>query len=263
MAMAEPVLVEREGHVVTLTLNRPEIRNAMDQALTAAFASAVDSLRGDRDVRAVIVTGAPPAFCSGGDLSWIEPGPGANVPEMREKMRAFYPRFLGVRTLDVPVIAAVNGHAVGAGLCLAMACDMRIAAEDAKLSAPFTKLGMHPGMAATYLLVRLLGTARAAELLFTSRTIDAREAERMGLVNRVVAPGELLDAARSLAAEIAANAPIPIRMVKRAIYLAERADMETMLEYEGLAQPITMGTADLLEGLTALREKRPPAFEGR
>jgi len=261
--MSDAVLVERDGGVVTLTLNRPEIRNAMDPDLTEAFSGAVDAIAADDSVRAVIVTGSGTAFCSGGDLSWIEPGPGADVIAIRAKMRAFYPRFLKVRDLDVPVIAAINGAAVGAGLCLAMACDIRIAAAGAKLSAPFTKLGMHPGMAATYLLTRLVGTARAAEMLFTSRSVTAEAAEGIGLVNRVVPAAELLDAAREMAAEIAACAPAPTRMVKRAIYLAERADMETMLEYEGLAQPITMGTADLVEGFAAFREKRPPDFTNR
>jgi len=258
----EPVLVSREGGVLTLTLNRPDIRNAMDPALTEAFAAAVEDVRGDASVRAVIITGAGRAFCAGGDLSWIEPGPGANVPLMRRKMREFYPKFLGVRTLDVPVIAAINGAAVGAGLCLAMACDIRIASEDARLSAPFTRLGMHPGMAATYLLTRLVGAAHASELLFTARMIDGREAQRIGLVNRAVPEGDVLETARELANEIAANAPIPMGMVKRAIYIAEHADMATMLEYEGLAQPITMGTSDLLEGLNAFKERREPKFEG-
>jgi len=260
----DAVLVERDdAGVVTLTFNRPDIRNAMTGELTEAFGDAVASLRGDASVRALIVTGAGRAFCAGGDLSWIEPGPDADVPSIRSKMRAFYPRFLIVRSLDVPTIAAVNGAAVGAGLCVAMACDIRIAASDAKLSTAFLRLGMHPGMGATYLLTRLVGTARAAELFFTARTIDGTEAERIGLVNRAV-PGEsLLDEARGLAREIAANAPIPMGMVKRALYLAERTDLETMLEYEGFAQPITMGTADLLEGLDAVKAKRPPEFEGR
>jgi enoyl-CoA hydratase len=258
-----PILVARDAGIVTITLNRPEIRNAMNVELTDAFVAAVEAIRGDPSARAVIVTGAGKAFCSGGDLSWINPGPGANIPDMRSKMRAFYGKFLGVRTLDVPVIAAINGPAIGAGLCLAMACDIRIAAADAVLSAPFTRLGMHPGMAATYLLTRLVGTANAAELLFTARSIDGREAERIGLVNRCVPAGELAEAATALGHEIASNAPIPMGMTKRAIYLAERADMETMIEYEGLAQPITMGTSDLLEGLAAVKERRRPAFEGK
>jgi enoyl-CoA hydratase/carnithine racemase len=261
--MSDAVLVERDGGVVTLTLNRPDVRNAMTAELTDAFTGAVNDLRGDPSVRAVVVTGAGKAFCAGGDLSWIEPGPGADVPGIRAKMRAFYPRFLVVRSLDVPTIAAVNGAAIGAGLCMAMACDIRIAAEDAKLSTAFMRLGMHPGMGATYLLTRLVGTARAAELFFTAKTIDGREAERIGLVNRVVPGGDVVGEATALAREIAANAPLPMGMTKRAIYLAERADLETMLEYEGLAQPITMATADLNEGLAAVKEKRPPRFEGR
>lgn len=258
----DPVLITRDGGVVTLTLNRPDVRNAMTVELTDAFARAVDGLRGDPEVRVVVVTGAGKAFCAGGDLSWIKPGPGASVPGMRAKMRGFYPKFLGVRSLDVPTIAAVNGAAVGAGLCLAMACDLRVAADSATLATAFTRLGMHPGMAATYLLTRLVGTARAAELFFTASAVSAEHAERIGLVNRVVPAAELADATRELARTIAGNAPLPLGMVKRAIYLAERADLETMLEYEGLAQPITMATKDLSEGLAAAKEKRPPSFTG-
>jgi enoyl-CoA hydratase len=261
--MSDAVLVERDAGLVTLTLNRPDVRNAMTAELTDAFTDAVASLRGDPDVRVVVVTGAGKAFCAGGDLSWIQPGPGADVPTLRAKMRSFYPRFLVIRSLDVPTIAAINGAAIGAGLCMAMACDLRIASEDAKLSTAFMRLGMHPGMAATYLLTRLVGTARAAELFFTAKTIDGREAERIGLVNRAVPSADLRGEADSLAREIAANAPIPMGMTKRALYLAERADLETMLEYEGLAQPITLATADLIEGLNAVKEKRPPKFEGR
>jgi enoyl-CoA hydratase len=258
----DPILIERDGGVVTLTLNRPEVRNAMTVELTDAFVAAVEKLRDDAGVRALVVTGAGNAFCAGGDLSWIRPGPDASVMSMRQKMRAFYPKFLVVRALDVPTIAAVNGPAIGAGLCLAMACDIRIAAENARLATAFTRLGMHPGMAATYLLTRLVGTARAAELFFTAGPIDGREAERIGLVNHTVPDARVLSEAQDMARSIAANAPIPMGMVKRAIYIAERGDIETALEYEGLAQPITMGTRDLAEGLSAVREKRPPAFTG-
>lgn len=257
-----PVLLERDGGVVTITLNRPDIRNAMAPDLTEAFSAAIRELAEDREVRAVIVTGAGKAFCAGGDLSWIQPGPGAAVPPIRDKMRSFYPKFLAIRDLDVPTIAAVNGAAIGAGLCLAMACDMRIASADAKLATAFARLGMHPGMGATYLLTRLVGAARAAELFFTARTLEAAEAERIGLVNSVVPADRLLLEARALADQIAANAPLPVRMIKRAIQLSERADLDTMLEYEGLAQPVTMATSDLVEGLAALKEKRQPRFRG-
>lgn len=258
-----PVVVERSGGIVTLTLNRPEVRNAMTAEVTAAFAAEVGRLAEDDEVRAVIVTGAGKAFCAGGDLSFISPGPGASVPEIRSRMRAFYRKFLAIRSLDVPTIAAINGSAVGAGLCLALACDLRIVAEDAPISTAFTRLGLHPGMAGTYLLTRLVGSATAADLMFTSRTVTGAEAQRLGLVNQAVPAASLAAAARELAERIASNAPVAVRMVKRAIHLAERADLETMLEYEGLAQPVTMATEDLIEGLDAVKAKRDPEFRGR
>lgn len=261
--MGTSVIVERNEGVVTLTLNRPEIRNAMDESLTAEFADAIASLRDDSSVRVVVITGAGSAFCAGGDLSWIQPSPEASVPEMRRKMRVFYRKFLAVRDLEVPTIAALNGPAVGAGLCVALACDIRIASTDAFLSAPFTKLGMHPGMAASYLLTRLVGGARAAELFYTARRVDAVEAERIGLVNRVVPADELMTAAHEMAAVIAANAPIAMTMTKRSIQLAERLDIDAMLELEGLAQPITMATHDMVEGVSAAQERRVPRFEDR
>jgi enoyl-CoA hydratase len=259
---SDAVLVHRDGGVATVRLNRPDVRNAMTVELTAAFERAIGDLREDQSLRAVVVTGEGTAFCAGGDLTWVKPGPDASVPEMRRKMRTFYPKFLAVRSLDAPTIAAINGPAVGAGLCLAMACDIRIASEEATFATAFTRLGMHPGMAATYLLTRLVGTARAAELFFTAGTIDAAEAARIGLVNKVVPSAALMREAGEMAAAIAANAPIAVGLVKRAVYLAERADLETMLEYEGLAQPVTLGTRDLQEGLDAVREKRPPSFTG-
>ncbi|GAC1409887.1 MAG: crotonase/enoyl-CoA hydratase family protein [Actinomycetota bacterium] len=259
-----PILLSRsDDDVVTLTLNRPDVRNAMTADLTDEFTRAVEDLRSDENLRALIITGAGSSFCAGGDLSFIKPGPGANVGDIRSKMRAFYGKFLAVRSLDVPTIAAINGAAIGAGMCLALACDLRVAAQDAKISLGFTRLGLHPGMAGTYLLTRLVGTARAADLMFTSRTIDGNEALSLGLVNRAVPREALLAEVRTLASSIAENAPLATRMVKRAIHLAERADLDTMLEYEGLAQPITMATNDLLEGLDAVKEKRVPKFSGR
>ena len=161
--------------------------------MTASWVAAIDDLRDDRSVRAVVVTGEGPAFCSGGDTSWIVSEPDATVDALRTRMVAFYRAWLSIRSLEVPTIAAVNGAAIGAGLCLALACDIRYAARSARLGAPFVRLGMHPGMAATWLLPEAVGLAAARDLLLTGRTVDADEALRLGLVSRVVDDGSFRD----------------------------------------------------------------------
>jgi enoyl-CoA hydratase len=176
--------------------------------------------------------------------------------------RATYRRYLSIRSLPIPTLAAINGHAIGAGLCFALACDVRIATSDAKMGMTFTKLGIHPGMGATYFLPRLIGTARACELLFTGRIIDAPEAERLGLLNRVVAREAFPAAVRELAAEIAAAAPIANRLVKRAIYRGVESSLDDALDLESMQQAATFETADAREGIRAVMEKREPRFVG-
>jgi enoyl-CoA hydratase/carnithine racemase len=248
--------------VVVLTLDNPEQRNAMSEAMTASWVRAVDELAGDRSVRVVVVTGEGTAFCSGGDTSWIAGEPDASVDRLRTRMAAFYRAWLSIRRLEVPTIAAVNGPAIGAGLCLALACDIRYAAAGARLGAPFVKLGMHPGMAGTYLLPKVVGAAHARDLLLTGRVVDAEEALRLGLVSRVIEPasfaGEVLEAARG----IATTAPIASRLTKLALADGGHVDFEGALQWEALAQPVTLATADLQEGIRAARERRPPAFTG-
>ena len=167
----------------------------------------MDELAADRGVRAVVVTGAGSAFCSGGDTSWIASEPDATVDELRTRMIAFYRAWLSVRRLEVPTIAAVNGPAIGAGLCLALACDLRYAAQGARLGVPFVRLGMHAGMAATYLLPNVVGEAHARDLLLTGRTVDADEALRLGLVSGVLPADTFLDGVLEVAAGIAAHGP--------------------------------------------------------
>jgi len=255
--------IERpEDGVVLLTLALPERRNAMTGELTAAWGEAMASLRADTSVRAVVVTGEGRVFCAGGDLSWIGEGSELGVGPIRERMLPFYRTWLAVRELPVPVVAAVNGAAVGAGLCLALACDIRHASETATFSAPFTKLGMHPGMAATYLLPEAVGPVRARELLFTGRVVDAAEAVRIGLADAVHAPEALLPAALDVARGIAAAAPLATRLTKAALARPGHRDVEEALAWEGLAQPVTMASADLREGLRAQAERRPPRFTG-
>lgn len=249
--------------VVLVTLDLPERRNMMSAAMTASWGRAMAELRADASVRAVVVTGAGSAFCAGGDLSWIGAEPDASVAELRTRMLAFYRTWLSVRDFEVPTIAAVNGPAVGAGLAVALACDLRYAAEDARLGAPFTALGMHPGMATTWLLPEVAGPAVARDLLLTGRMVSGAEAVGLGLVSRAVPAAELLPTALEAAAAIAATAPLASRLTKQALADGGHAGIEAAVEWEGLAQAVTLATADLQEGLAAARERRPPRFTGR
>jgi enoyl-CoA hydratase len=221
---------------------------------------AVDSLKADRSVRAVVVTGEGSAFCSGGDLSWIGESPDLTVDAIRDRMVPFYKAWLGIRDLDVPTIAAVNGHAIGAGLCLALACDLRYVATSAVMSMPFTSLGMHSGMAATWLLPEAVGLPVARELLFTGRRVDAAEALRIGLVNGVYESDELLDGALGVARQIASNGPVAIRLTVAGLRNGGHTSLEAALSYEALAQPVTFASADLAEGIAAAKERRTPNF---
>jgi enoyl-CoA hydratase/carnithine racemase len=262
--MAEPPLsVERrDDGVVVLTLNLPDRRNAMTGELTTAWGSAIASLRGDRSVRCVVVTGAGSAFCAGGDLSWIAESPDLSVDSIRDRMLPFYRTWLSIRELEAPSIAAINGPAIGAGLCLALACDLRYAAGSARLSAPFTQLGMHAGMAATWLLPEAVGIAAARELLLTGRPVEGEEALRLGLVNGLSEPDALLNDVLSVAVRIASAGPIATRLTKAGLRAGGHRSLEDALQYEALAQPVTFATDDLREGLAATREKRKPTFTG-
>ncbi len=249
--------------VVLVTLDLPDRRNMMSAAMTASWGRAMAALREDRSVRAVVVTGTGDAFCSGGDLSWIGAEPDASVDDLRARMGAFYRTWLAVRELEAVTIAAVNGPAIGAGLAVALACDLRYATRTARLGVPFTSLGMHPGMASTWLLPEVAGLAVARELLLTGRIVSGAEAASMGLVNRAVDDGTALEEALSVASAVAATAPVASRLTKRALASGGHATFDAALEWEALAQPVTLATADLQEGLLAQRERRAPRFTGR
>lgn len=260
----EHLRIERPAEgVARLVLDNPAQRNAMTDPMTESWVSAVDELAADSTVRVVVVTGEGSAFCSGGNTGWIASEPDAEVDYLRTRMMRFYRAWLSIRKLEVPTIAAVNGHAIGAGLCLALACDIRYAAEGAKLGAPFVKLGMNPGMAATYLLPNAVGEANARELLLTGRTVGAEEARQLGLVSRVFGQDDFDATVQEIAAGIAATAPIPSRYTKVALRDGGHQDFESCLQWEALAQPVTLATADLQEGIAAARDKRTPVFRGR
>jgi enoyl-CoA hydratase len=211
----------------------------------------------------LVVTGAGEAFCAGGDMALIEGNMRRPVPESRGVMLEFYDRYLALMRLSIPTIAAINGHAIGGGLALALACDVRYAAEDARMGVNFARLGLHPGLASTLTLPRLVGPARALELFYTGRLLTGREAEAIGLVNRAVPRAELLPAALTLAREIARNAPVVLRLLKRGVHQGMQGALAGALEYEALCQALTYATADLQEGLAASRERREPRFTGR
>ena len=264
------VRTERDGPVATLTLQDPERRNAMSEAMGEAFAAEVAALAGAADLRAVVVTGAGEAFSAGGDFTMLDrlaktgaERPGQARREIRDSMRSFYGLFLGLRDIPCPTIAAINGHAIGAGLCVALACDLRVASREAKLGLNFTRLGLHPGMAATWTLPRLVGNARAAELLYTGRTIQGAEAADLGMVNRAVAPERVLAEALELAREVAEAAPIAVAGVKRALARSPAATLDDQLAFEASEQALCFESRDVQEGLTAARERRRPRFEGR
>ncbi|GAA2419759.1 enoyl-CoA hydratase-related protein [Actinomadura vinacea] len=261
--MPDELLLERRSDgVAVLTLNDPDRRNAMSDEMTAAWKEAIAGLRADRGLRCAVVTGAGTAFTSGGALPWLADTNAIAVPALRDRMLEFYRTWLTIRALEVPTIAAINGHAVGAGLALALACDLRYAAADAKLTVPFTALGLHPGMATTWLLPEVAGLPLAREMLFTGRAVTGSQAEAYGLVNRAVPRELVLQEALGAAARIAEQAPIATRLTKVALSNGGHPDMESALRWESLAQPVTMASKDMVEGLAAQREKRRPTFTG-
>ncbi len=260
--MSEPtVTVTIRHHVATVTLDDAARKNAMTAAMGDAFRDAIVRLRADTTVRAVVITGAGGAFSAGGDLKMIELVRGVGYEQARAFMVDFYARFLVVTELRVPTIAAVQGAAVGAGLCVAMACDLCIVDEDAKLGLNFVQLGLHPGMGATYLTPRRVGAQRAAELLYTGRRFDGREAVTLGIALRAVPGDRVNDEAQQLARQIASGAPLAVRALKSELGVDRKA-LDEALELESRFQAESYGSKDLGEGLAAVIAKRAPVFTG-
>ena len=258
------VLYDVTDGVAEITLNRPENRNSMTPDVLAGLAEGVAHAKADADVRCVIVTGRGRSFCAGADFkARTEVDPNAPYVAAHERSYNTYAPFLSLLDLEVPTIAAMNGHAIGGGLGLAIVCDIRVAATDAKYGANFVRLGLHPGMANTYILPRLMGVPNAVELLLTGRLVDGAEAARRGLANYAVAAEQVLAKARELAREIASAAPLAVRWTKRSIYQGIAWDPQTAARAEGLLQSRTMETEDFREGTRALLEKREPRFRGR
>jgi 2-(1,2-epoxy-1,2-dihydrophenyl)acetyl-CoA isomerase len=253
------VKVSREGAVLTITLNRPDVLNAINRAMHEGFRDALKQARAD-DVRAVILTGAGRGFCVGQDLTEFREAPSDIADRLR---RHYHPNVEAIRALEKPVIAAVNGAAAGAGLSLACACDLRIAAESATFVPAFINIGLIPDSGGSFFIHRLLGYARAFEWMTSGRRLRAAEAREWGLVSETVEDDRLTARAAELAAELAAMPTRGIGMTKRLFDHAASATLGEQLELEAQLQAAATKTADFEEGVAAFLEKREPAFSGR
>jgi enoyl-CoA hydratase/carnithine racemase len=259
--MAEAARYHTDGMVGVITLDRPDNRNSMTPELLDAFSAASAAARADASIRAVVVTGTGSCFSSGADFKSTLQRDTGEAPH--ERSYAMYVPFLSLLDIEVPVIGALNGHAVGGGFGLALVCDIRIGAIDAKYGANFVKLGLAPGMSISYLLPRLVGMAKANELLLTGRLVDGREAEALGILNRAAPADAVLREAMEMAVAIAGNAPLAVRATKAAIRRGLALTVREAAREEAVAQAETVQSADCAEGIAALLEKRPPVFTGR
>lgn len=253
------ILLEKDGEIATLTVNRPEVLNALDGKTYGEIDDAVEELRKDKNIRVLIITGAGKAFVAGADIAFLR---GLTGPEAR-----FYSNRCGrtmrkLELMEIPVIAAINGPAFGGGCELALACDIRIAAEDAQLGLPEVSLGVMPGCGGNLRLPALVGAGRAREMIYTAARISADEAYRIGLVNKVCSPAELMDEARAVAMRIIKNAPRSVEYAKYAIDQALQMDVNSAMRVEADLFGMCCATVDKNEGTGAFLDKRKPVYRG-
>ena len=266
--MTDHLLSERRGAIAVLTLNRPDRMNTISGPMLNALSKELVAADADQDVRCIVITGAGPrAFCAGLDLQGASEGNAFGESSgPRPRAGELDPRTTPptvLHNVDTPTIAAINGGAAGYGLDLALGCDIRVAAESAKLAPAFVKRGILPESGGTWLLPRIVGYAKAAELAFIGETILAKEALDLGLVNKVVPEGQALDGALEMAEKIAANAPLAVRATKRMFRTAQRETFDDHVNHVYLQLLPLFQSKDFVEGFTAFMEKRAPTFEGR
>ena len=260
----ETIKFERENNIGVITLNRPNNLNAINYKMICEYVNAMEMIRDDNGIRAVIVTGAGKGFCSGADLS--SPDMPFNVMKpggMREYVQSHLQRMgTSMIELEKPIVGAINGMAAGAGCNLALSSDIIIASDEARFSQIFAKRGLVPDVGGMFMLPRLVGMAKAKELMFTGDIIDAEEAYRIGMINRVVLAGELMKEARDFAIKLANGPTKSIGMTKRMLNKAFESDLRTVLDYEASAQGIAVSTKDAKEGVSSFLQKREPRFKG-
>ena len=258
--MSNTILTSAADGVLTLTLNRPDALNAFTVEMKDALLAALKDAARDKGVRVVVLTGAGRAFCAGQDLK-ERAAPGVN--DLGTELRQRYnPIILAMRRLEKPIIGAINGVAAGAGISIAMACDIVIASDKASFTEAFARVGLLPDTGSSWFLPRLVGYQRAAQMMFTGDPVDAATAAQVGLVNRVVPADQLMDEASSLATRLAQAAPTALALAKRALNRALNSNLEDALEFEAQLQSIAGRSADHKEGVAAFVEKRPPKFSG-
>ncbi len=258
----QTLLVERSGGITTLTLNRPDARNAIDLVMRRELVAALDEIEADEAARVLVLTGAGGHFCSGGDVKTMR-AKRHTAAEGRARVQLLNRMVLRLVDFPRPTIAMVDGFAVGAGSNLALCCDLIVASDRAKFGELFWKIGLVPDGGGTWLLSRVVGLPRAKELIFTAEIIDAAEAARIGLVNRVVPAAELAATTRALAEKIAAGPPNVLRMAKHLVNRAATSDLAAALDLEAFSQSIAVTGDDHQEGLAAFFDKRTPKFTGR
>jgi enoyl-CoA hydratase/carnithine racemase len=251
------------GDVGILTLHDPERLNALNQDMLNEIHQVLGEIRSQSPIRALVLTGAGRAFSAGGDIRLMERRFEESPPAARNRIRNFHSVILSFRNLDIPVIGSINGAAIGAGCSLALACDLRIASVKAKFGIPHAKLGIPPDGGGTHLLTRLVGTARALELLLSGDTIDAERAKEIGLVNRLVAQEELEKASTEWATQLSKGPPYAMQIIKSTVYKCFEMSLATELDVEALAVPVCLSSEDHREGVKAFLEKRSPHFTGK
>jgi enoyl-CoA hydratase/carnithine racemase len=272
MADYKHIILEKDPaeHIATLTLNRPERRNALNEVMQDEIGDAIEDVEADDSIRVLIITGGGRAFCAGGDLEQLKGGrdPGEWVSDNTDNIRRSFQRtqrfMLGLQRMEKPVIAMINGAAVGAGFDLACGCDIRIGSPRARFMVAYVRIGLFPGFGGTWLYPRMLGSiGKAAEMLFTGDFLEAEEAYRLGFLNKLVPEAELENTTREMARKIASGPPIAIRLSKLMLYKGLEFDLETAMKMAAAAETITLTSRDHEEGTAAFRESRSPIYEGR